>query len=67
MLVANEPTDGGTPMCVCMFHPHFVGLHPHINTSILGQVLRHSDITKGHGQTRPEHLSVTGVYGVNVW
>jgi hypothetical protein len=39
-----------------MFHPHFIGLHPRINTSILGQVLRHSDVTKGHWQIRPEHL-----------
>ena len=31
--------------------------------TILGQGLRHSDVTKGHWQTRTEHLSVTG-YGV---
>jgi hypothetical protein len=35
--------------------------------SILGQLLWHSDVTKGHWQTRPEHQPVTGAYGVNVW
>lgn len=63
--MANEPTDGGIPMFVRMFHPHFILLHQRINTSILGQILRYSDVTKGRWQTRPEHLSVTGACGVN--
>jgi hypothetical protein len=51
-LAAKEPTRGRIPMSVCIF----IGLPVSSAGSILGQVLRWSDVTKGHCQIRPNHL-----------
>lgn len=63
--MANEPTDGGIPMFVCMFHPHFIALHQPYQYVDFRADFAVPDVTKGRWQTRPEHLSVTGAYGVN--
>jgi hypothetical protein len=64
----SQPT--AVSLCSCAFSTPFywlIGLQPRINRSILGPLLWHSDVTKGHWQTLTEPLPVTGAYGVNIW
>src|SRR5713226_4256593 len=66
--VLSQPTAVSLCPCACSTPFYWlIGLQPCINRSILGQLLWHSDVTKGHWQTLTEHLPVTGAYGVNVW
>ena len=60
----SQPTAVSLCPCACSTPFYWlIGLQPRINRSILGQLLWHSDVTKGHRQTPTEHLPVTGAYG----
>src|ERR1700687_653162 len=58
----SQPTAVSLCSCACSTPFYWlIGLQPCINRSILGQLLWHSDVTKGHWQTLTEHLPVTGL------